>query len=183
MVTLEDLLKKLTESWNKFSDWISTGLGAVWSFFAPLIDEIRSVLEGVWEELLNAFQEAWNLAQDAFDKASQAFDKAVTAVADAWDDITSAIDFGVADAKLYADGLWGTVTGMTEEFVYGLVDGLRSVVSDIDVRLSSAESFLATVDSTLAMILTELETMVSDAISKLLDTMIETEEESEKYKG
>jgi len=45
MATIEEVLKKLMEAWNKFSDWISTGLGWLGSFFSAWISALSDALD------------------------------------------------------------------------------------------------------------------------------------------
>jgi len=182
MVTLEDILKKLVEAWNKFEDWIATGLSGIWSFFSPIVDMLMTGLENLWDTLYARFAEvvaaveeykerarswideladrAYGWFQDAIGFAEDLFDDAVSYAEDVYN---RAVDAASSLVDISFSDIWNAVDDV-RSFVEGMFDDLASLRDSFNALMDYFEKF------------------VEDAIYKILDYLIETEEEAEEYK-
>lgn len=182
MVTIEEIWKKVTQSWNKFEDWVATGLTGIWSYFAPLIEMLYDQLEGFWLTLDSAVEEFINRVEEVSVEARQALSDVAAIPDQVWDWIEGNVYSMVEDAKATVQG-WIDVAISSIEFVSEVsVEWVNSRVAAVEGLVLGIEDNITSVVDSFNMLMDYFDDFVKDAIEKILDWLIETEEESEEYK-
>lgn len=183
MTTLEELVKKVLQAWDKFTDWISTGLEFLGSWLGTSFQWLSDEFSNFSEALQSGLTDVWNMANDAWNKAVQAVSDAANAftnaIAEAWNYAQDAL----SAAQSYADGVVDAISAVTEDFVYAVVAGVETIANDAQALATDALNGVDYVAGVVDDIMINFDLWVQGSINWLLDFFIETEDESETYKS
>jgi len=182
MVTIDDVIKRVLEAWNKFEDWISSGLASLGGFFTSLFAELTDALENLFNTFIQGIEDLRGIIEGVSNQAQSWFNEAVAQASEWFNEALTTANDAYNDAVNYAEALFGGVSDAAREAATDLVSGVQSSVDALSSTVDDIKAGIDDVAGGLTLIVTEFDLWVQNSIEYLLNLLIESESESEKYK-
>jgi phage-related protein len=183
MVTIDDVIKRVLEAWNKFEDWLSAGLASLSGFFAGLFSELQTGIESLFNTFIQGIEDLRGIIEGVANDARSWVDSLSSEVSAWFDEALTSASNAYSDAVNYAEALFSGVEDAARDAAADLVSGVQGSVDALSSTVDDVRGGIDEVSGALTSLITDFDSWVQTSLEYLLNLFIEKETESEKYRN